>query len=75
MGIVLPGRLPVGPGRDDGDRPTLPDYLDEALGVVPLVGNHILHGGRREQRLSLGDVMGLACRELELELPRASTLR
>ena len=26
-------------------------HLDEALGVVPLVGNHILHGGRREQRL------------------------
>ena len=61
MGIVLPGRLPVGPGRDDGDRATLPDYLDEALGV--LVG---------KQRAW---VMSWACRELELDgLPRASTL-
>ena len=67
MSIVLPRRLPVGSGRDNGDRATLSDYLDEGLGVVPLVGNHILYGGRKEQRLSLGDVMGLACRELELE--------
>ena len=36
-------------------------------GVVPLIGNHILYGVRQEQRLSLGDIMGLACRELELE--------
>ena len=67
MSIVLPRHLPVGPGRDDGNRATLSDYLDEGLGVVPLVGNHIPYGGRKEQRLSLGDVMGLACRELELE--------
>ena len=67
MSIVLPGRLPVGSGRNDGDRATLPDHLDKGLGVIPLVGNHILYGGRKEQRLSLGDVMGLACREPELE--------
>ena len=36
MSIVLPRLLPVGPGRDDGDRATLADYLDEGLGVVPL---------------------------------------
>ena len=59
--------LPVGSGRDHGDRATLSDYLDEGVGVVPLVGDHILYRSRKEQRLSLGDVMGLACRELELE--------
>ncbi len=67
MSIVLPRHLPVGAGRDDGDRATLSDYLDECVGVVPLIGNHILYGVRQEQRLSLGDIMGLACRELELE--------
>ena len=68
MSIVLPRHLPVGAGRDDGDRATLSDYLDECVGVVPLIGNHILYGVRQEQRLSLGDIMGLACRELEMDL-------
>ncbi len=47
MGIVLPRHLSVGSGRDDGDRATLSYYLDEGLGVVPLVGNTYSVGAER----------------------------
>ena len=60
VSIVGLGFFPVGARRYDRTHAPFQDMLTKLLGIIPLVGNHVLSGIIGDQTLSLGDVMLLS---------------
>ena len=72
MLIVLPPHLAVGPGWNYRDCSAVPDDLEEIIGVLCPVCNHMVTGVLSYQSLCLGDVMDLSCCQLESQrVPQA----
>ena len=60
MPVIVGGFLAVRAGRNDRTQAPFQDMLTKLLGILPLVGNHVLSGIIGDQSIGLSDVMLLS---------------
>jgi hypothetical protein len=63
--VDLTPHFVIGARRDDGFGVSPLEVQDESLGVIALVGNHILGAEVFDERFGLRDVVALAARQEE----------